>query len=106
MVNRIKVCRNVPFDDPEIPRTFTKEVAESPDGVHRTAIGSESIRELTKVRLVDRFQDHSHRLLYNPVTKGRDAQRAFLAIRFGDVHPSHGIGFKVIRPEGFVQLEE
>jgi hypothetical protein len=48
--------------------------------------GPESVREAQEHRLVDRLQDHLHRLLDDLVLDGRDAERPRATIALRDVH--------------------
>jgi hypothetical protein len=57
----------------------------------RTASGSEPVRDVHKVRLVDRFQHHQHRTLEDLILIRGYPQRTSLVGRagLGDVHSTH-----------------
>src|SRR5262245_27225404 len=92
VVNRIEIRRDVPFDDPEVFATLRGIVHQIPDGIHRAAAWAEPEGSLTKVGLIDGFQDHANSFLNNPISNGRNAQRTSLSIRFWNVHPPYWTG--------------
>ena len=55
-----------------------------------TAAGPKTIREVVELVLVDRFQQHDHRLLEQFALGRRDSERSLLALpRLFDVGPSN-----------------
>jgi hypothetical protein len=68
------------------------------DGVMGPATGTEPVGTRVEVRLEDRLEDQLHAGLHNPVPSGGDAQRAELAVRFGDHPLPHG---QRLEPAGF-----
>jgi hypothetical protein len=49
----------VPFDDPKVFLTFLGTPDDAFDGIHSAAVRPEAKGVRTKVRLIDRLQDHS-----------------------------------------------
>src|SRR5262249_8410839 len=92
VVDRVEVRRDVPLDGPEVSLALLGVAQQVADRVHRTAVGAEPEGEGAKVRLEGRYEAHGDSFLYQPITKSRDAERAHLAVRFGDVHPPYGTG--------------
>jgi len=84
VVDGVEARRDVPLDDPVIPLLEVRP--EVFDRIHRAPVGPEAVGILQEVRLEDGFEDHPNRLLYDPITNGRNAQRPLLSVRFRNVH--------------------
>ena len=61
-------------------------------GIQRAATRSIGVLLRLQIGLEDRLEDQHRRHLHNTILDRRDAQRALLAVRFGDVNPSHRPG--------------
>jgi hypothetical protein len=57
----------------------------------RAALGSVGVLFVGQIGLEDGFEHDDGCHLRDPVLDGRYAQRSLLPVRFGDVHPPHGL---------------
>jgi hypothetical protein len=106
VMHGVKVRGNVALDDPEELLVLRGAPQDGAHSVHRAAIGSEAEGVVTKIRFVYGFEQHTDCFLYDPIANGRDAQGAYLAIAFRDVHPTNRSRCICLRPEFSGELLE
>ena len=108
VMDRIKVARQVTFDDPAALRigTILKLRLHATNSMMHAAFRPEAMGVAMEIAFPDRLHGHQHCTLNNTVRQGRNTQRSRLAIGFRDIDPFdrlraigalHMIGPKIIQ---------
>lgn len=79
-------------------------VSDLIEGIMGASLGAKSMGAVEKVSLKDRFEDEKCRCLYNSVPHTGYAQRAQVAIGFGDVDPFYRGGLVAFGYEAFLDF--